>query len=55
MGGGTLSKVLRISYELPQAKDSFINIEKEEEEWQGFKKPAALLEECMDDFDHINM
>lgn len=41
MGAGTLSKVLRISYELPQAKDSFINIEKEEEE-------------CMDDFDHMN-
>ena len=40
MGAGTLSKVLRISYELPHAKDSFINIEKEEEE-------------CMDDFDHL--
>ena len=28
--GNTLSKVLRISYELPKSKDDFISIEKEE-------------------------
>jgi len=37
--GATLSKVLRISYELPESKNSFINIEKEEEG-------------CIDDGDH---
>ena len=31
--GGRMSKVLRISYELPLSKNNFINIEKEEEEY----------------------